>query len=244
MDIGKALRRLPLHGTSNTRDLGGYPCAGGSTRWGSFLRSDNPHGLTEEDLRRLRAYGVSDALDLRSDDECALRPTPLVAANGFVSHHVPLLDNAHSTNYEGDLPGSMSGLYISLLDLAGAEMAKIFRVFAEAEGGVFFHCAVGKDRTGVASMLLLKLAGVSDADVVADYAVSEIYMREFIDVTLMAHPVREIPRYVLRSVPESMWRVLEHLHDSFGSAESYLRHIGLTNAQLNAVRTKLVEPWV
>ena len=39
--------------------------------------------------------------------------------------------------------------------------------------GLLFHCTAGKDRTGVVAMLMLKLAGVSDDDVIRDYHATE-----------------------------------------------------------------------
>jgi protein-tyrosine phosphatase len=39
---------------------------------------------------------------------------------------------------------------------------------------VLFHCSHGKDRTGIIAALLLKCAGVSDEDVINDYALSVV----------------------------------------------------------------------
>ena len=46
MNISKGTRRLPLQGSPNTRELGGYPCQGGSVQWGVFLRSSQLADLT------------------------------------------------------------------------------------------------------------------------------------------------------------------------------------------------------
>jgi len=97
--------------------------------------------------------------------------------------------------------------------------------------------------TGVVAMLLLQLAGVADADIVADYAVSEIYMREFVDKYSQGVMGAEVPLHVLRSIPDSMWRVLEHLHNTHGGAEAYLRKQGLSAAEIGAIRDRFVERW-
>ncbi len=234
-------RRLPLEGTQNTRDLGGYPCENGAiTRWGVFLRSDSPHGMTSQDVDHLLAYGVSNAIDLRTNDERKRSPSVLESAEAFSAYHVSMSDQMHATNFEGDLPGSMSGLYISLLDESGKDIARIFTILAEAETGVLFHCAVGKDRTGVVAMLLLKLAGVNDADVVADYSITEIYMHEVFSAESLALEKRDIPTFVLRSMPDSMRRVLKHLEETYQSAEKYLLSIGLTQGQIDSIRQKFV----
>ena len=57
----------------------------------------------------------------------------------------------------------------------------VFKTIVNAPGGVLFHCTAGKDRTGVVSAILLTLVGVSDEDIVYDYAIS----REFNNVVMI-----------------------------------------------------------
>ncbi len=239
------LRRIPLQGAYNTRDLGGYPCPLGATRFGVFLRSDSPHALTQQDLQLLYDYGVRHAIDLRGDDECAKAPSVFPQSTRFTSYHVPLSDVLETPDYEGDTPGSMAGLYISLLEHSGAQLAEIIHILASAEGGTLYHCAVGKDRTGVVSMLLLLLAGVQNEDIVADYAITEIYMHEVFSAFLQEaqkqkwveaqHPYRTY------SKPKSMWRVLRHISEKYGNVASYLASIGLCSSDLEQLRKKFVQ---
>lgn len=236
--ITKQMRRLPLVGTMNTRDLGGYPCENGVTRWGVFLRSDSPHSLTPGDIDTLHRYGVTSAVDLRSDGERDVMPTTLTSGAGFKSFHVSLSDQLNTADYEGDTPGTMAGLYISLLDNSATELAQIFRILAQTQEGTLFHCAVGKDRTGVVAMLLLQLAGVEEADIVADYAVTDTYMREVFDKRFSNIDIED---YRIRSLPDSMWRVLRHLREEYYSAERYLLEKGLSSWELSAIRNKFLE---
>lgn len=237
--LSRHMRRLPLVGTLNTRDMGGYPCKGGVTRWRVYLRSDSPHSMTPADTEALQRYGIKNAIDLRSDGERQVLPSMLTQANGFKSHHVSLSDQLYTADYEGDTPGSMAGLYISLLDFSGPELLRIFHILAKAVGGTLFHCAVGKDRTGVVAMLLLALVGVEEADIVSDYAVSDIYMREVFGKHLPANPNTESLRY--RSLPKSMWRVLEHLQEKYGGAEGYLSGLGFSPEEMAAIRGRFIE---
>lgn len=238
-------RRLPLAGAPNTRDLGGYPCAAGITRWGQFLRSASTFAMQPQDIEALRAYGVTDAIDLRGEEERKVHPSALESAGGFACHHVSMLDSMNSSNFEGDLPGSMAGLYISLMDTNATGFAAIFDIFAGAKGGTLFHCTAGKDRTGVTAMLLLKLAGVDDADVIADYAVTDIYMREVVvhqlDSLRRMPDAPDIPDYVFKSLPESMERALHHLAETYGTAEEYLLKAGVSAQNLAKIKAKLVK---
>ncbi len=238
------LRRLPLQGTHNTRDLGGYPCPLGVTHFGVFLRSDSPHELTPQDVNDLYAYGIRNSVDLRSEEERLKEPSVFESNSHFQASWVSLSDVLETADYEGDTPGSMSGLYISLLDHCGAQIADIIRIFSKAEGGTFFHCAVGKDRTGVVSMLLLALVGVCEKDIVADYAVSEIYLHKVFSPALQSaqQTGQTEDQYAYRgySRPKSMWRALQHLNEVYGGAEAYLTSLGLFTEELNALRQKFV----
>ena len=52
--------------------------------------------------------------------------------------------------------------------------AQVVRAFADApEGAVLVHCARGHDRTGIAVLLLLRLAGVSPEHIAEDYIKSD-----------------------------------------------------------------------
>ena len=246
MNAIQYVRRLPLAGAPNTRDLGGYPCQGGMTRWGMFLRSASPANFLPEDIEALKQYGLTAVVDLRSDDECSRQPSKLLGVEGLKIHRIPLLDQINSANFEGDLPGSMSGLYISLLNKNGNDFVRIFEIFAEEEGCVLFNCTAGKDRTGMAAMLLLGLAGVNESDIEADYAMTEIYMaasfnnqkEELKKIGIS----QSVPEFVFRSMPESMRRTSRHLRENWGSAEGYLLDAGLPEETIERVKKKFVVP--
>src|SRR5689334_12696230 len=62
-------RVVVLDGVHNFRDLGGYPAAGGTTRWELVYRADGLGRLTAEDVEVLRARGLGTVIDLRTDRE-------------------------------------------------------------------------------------------------------------------------------------------------------------------------------
>ena len=235
---------LPLEGTGNTRELGGYRTVGGGrTVPGRFLRSDGLQELTGEDNRSLYEYGVRCVLDLRSELEVGQQPDAL--QEGFVYRRFPLIDHIQSDNMAGLLPATMEEMYCSLLDGSGDTLAAIFREMLRYPGDcVLFHCTAGKDRTGVVSMLLLALAGVDEDTIVADYAATEALMKEKFNRqraklrTLMGI---EVPEYVGWSRPESMERTLRHLRERYGGAKAYLIRIGLSEEECCRLRRQMLE---
>lgn len=152
----------------------------GSTAHGAFLRGDALGGLRSQDFARLDRYGLSRVIDVRSSFEVRHWPDPYApgrrgARQNVEYIHIPMLDQLNSSGLRGQVPRRMSDVYLRLLD----NDAESFRLVMEALDGpgcALFHCRAGKDRTGVIAMLLLGLAGVDDAQIVADYAATGEYM--------------------------------------------------------------------
>ena len=235
---------LPLSGARNVRDLGGYSLPdGGSTAAGVFLRADGLHSLSEADWNTLIDYGVGRVVDLRGVEEANRQPDQIPEQCAIRYFHVPLLDQMNSSAFRGPLPGSMGELYCSLLDNSAADLGRVMELLAQQdEGAALFHCSAGKDRTGVIAMLLLKLAGVPDAEVIEDYSVSEIYMNELFAQQRYAAAQAgfQIPDYMLQSRPEEMIYTLEHLQRAYGSAEAYCTGVaGCSPAVVAALRERL-----
>ncbi len=230
---------LPLSRQTNTRDLGGIPIPGGETRQGQFLRSGRLWGLTQADCALLYDYGVRCVVDLRSPFETSGNPSALEGFPGVNYYNIPLNDQVHGA--EGHFPSSLESLYRTLLG-EQESMARIFQAFLEfPEDCVLFNCTAGKDRTGLTAMLLLKLAGVSDEDVILDYAATEQWsipwekaQRE-LTALLGASP----PEYIFRAKPDTMKATLSLLETEYGGAASYLSSAGLSPAALSALRRKL-----
>ena len=236
---------LPLSGTGNTRDLGGYTARSNLvTGWRRFLRSDGVHNLSPEDQRFLWDYGVRLVVDLRTPQEISRQPDRWEACPEMAYLSVPMLDQVNSSFFQGRLPDTMSEMYCSLLDSPSGKQAirQVFTAFFQTNGGVLYHCTAGKDRTGVLSMLLLKLAGVPDETVIADYAATEGYMEQIFaeQRRMLLQAGYNIPDHVLCSRPEEMVRTLSHLEARYNTVEQYLIGCGLSRMELH----KLVSSWL
>src|SRR5687768_9347802 len=97
-EIGNSLmqpaptRHLPIKGTYNVRDLGGYATSSGQTQWRRLLRADALHRLDDEGVEAMLASGVTTVIDLRHGDELTHRPNPFNGHAAVVYHNVSLLD--------------------------------------------------------------------------------------------------------------------------------------------------------
>lgn len=227
------MRRVPLDGTDNTRDLGGYPVPGGYTAWGRTFRSDAPVNLSAADVESLKRLGITTHIDLRTAEEVERRPSAVANFEGFRYHHVDLCACMQM------LPESEEGVAASYLEMTqqAEPMARIFRIIAKAEGGLLFHCAAGKDRTGVVAAILLMLAGAERADLMADYILTAAYMREPVKKFFETDP--DIPYYVLTPKVDYMEAFLDRFLAAHGSARGYLESIGILAEEIKSITQRL-----
>jgi protein tyrosine/serine phosphatase len=245
-------RVVPFSTVFNFRDLGGYQAADGRTvRWGQLYRSDGLHRLTEGDFEGFAALGVHTVLDLRRPDE--------LEADGRVAESLGL--DYHNVNFHADLwpqhnlgpdemPRYLADRYAEMAEggLTGRNgVAASLRLIAASHAApLVFHCAAGKDRTGVLAGLTLSLVGVSDDDIAADYALSEESERRFREWrrSLSADGSEEAghaPVWLLNPCPqEAMHLFLTELRERYDSAEAYVRRAGITHVEVEKLREHLL----
>ena len=251
-------RHVDLDGPSNFRDLGGLPITGGgSTRFGLVYRADRLCTLSDADLRRLEDAGIRHVFDLRSETEAADFPDRLPAGASYA--RLPMTSDETfqaRTIYERIVEGEIKSYgeaemvagYGRILQNFGPAFARIVGQVARGEP-VVIHCTAGKDRTGLAAMLLLDLAGVASEHVVADYALSSQRrpslqydhteansLRPLLEDHCL-DPARFAPLWESR--PAVMSATLEHLHDRWGGAAAYLAAAGMDATDLEVARACL-----
>jgi protein-tyrosine phosphatase len=237
-------RLLRLEGAYNVRDIGGYLTAEGHTvQTGRFLRADGLHRLTSVDQDTILGIGVRTVIDLRHAKELAEKRNVFNGSARTNYFNISLINPATSTNAN---IRSLGDMYVNMLDECGPLLREVFERMAEAEGdGVLFHCAAGKDRTGVVAALLLDLAGVEPSVIIADYAETEVNLSPIMDELRKDRP-EQIPadmyELFLGSAPSNMELMLNHLHGSFGGAKSYFERIGLSEEQIAGLKRMLLQP--
>jgi len=248
LDSRAVERAIDLDGCVNFRDLGGYPTASGrALRWRVLYRSDALHALSERDVALLRdRLGLTDIVDLRSSYELANEGRGPLEAEPIAFHHNPLFDGdpgASERSAAADM--TLGERYLGMMRFGHAKITQAIRLLASAQGGAVYHCAAGKDRTGVISAIVLGALGVDDELIVADYALSGERIDEIIARVMSMkgyeETLREMPEDTLHAHPESMQTVLDGLAAEWGSAADYLRAGGMTRAELERLAAKCLE---
>lgn len=165
---------IELSAPVNLRDLGGIPIEGGALREGLALRADDLSVITDMDARALVDGGLTAVIDLRTNDEAALTGRGPLAGYPVAYHHLPLMESISAGMPDGDTPViehiAMGEMYAKMVESAAPQLASALGIIALAPGATAFHCAAGRDRTGVLAAVLLLALGATDDDIVADYA--------------------------------------------------------------------------
>jgi protein-tyrosine phosphatase len=231
---------LAFPGLVNVRDLGGYPTRDGQlTRTHSLVRADDLWQLTPEGLEALAAYGIRTVIDLRWPEEAARNPNPVPQALPQMRfRHISLLTHTEDEWRLRSRDVAKELWKCTVLERVRQELRQVLAAIADAAPeGLLFHCVAGKDRTGLIAALLLALADVEPQAIAGDYAQSgpklrETYLRRYAD----ADPERILE--ALRCPEEGAYNMLKFLEDA-GGIRAYLRDIGLTEAQIAALRARL-----
>jgi len=242
-------RRLGFQGAFNFRDLGGYRGRAGQTvRWRTLYRADALHRLPDDELDQLSLLGVRTVLDLRTDSE--LEHGRIEAEHLGITHlHLPVLGatwKPAELDPDADAGEVLGSLYIQMLDVGAPALGDSLRVLADpAQVPAVFHCAAGKDRTGVLAAVVLSLLGVDEETIIGDYALTAAAMAELVERLKQDRPealtaMNDQPSAYLATPPEAMRRFLDHVNAEHGSMVGYVRSIGVELEVVEALHATLL----
>jgi protein-tyrosine phosphatase len=253
-DVGMEPRQrlVPLDGAFNFRDLGGYPGQDGRrTRWGRLFRSDTLHELTGPDVERLRAMGLSTIVDLRTSAELDRTGRGPLGSEPVDFRHLSVIQDAEGEGEAVAVPApageDLSERYLWYLDVGRRPLVDALTLLAEpASLPLVFHCAAGKDRTGVLAALVLDILGVDPEVIVADYVITagrmELILGRYRSDPVFAERVAQVPPGRFGVEETTMAGFLAQLHDRFDGARAWAVASGLAPEQLDRMEELLLEP--
>lgn len=246
--MNAASRHIAIDGSHNIRDLGGYLTARGTPiPYRRFLRADCLHRLAPGGTETLVAEGLRRVIDLRTGTEIARAPSLVNGIAGVDYMNIPLFDDlSPEALAKVDVPEAhpLLSFYISALETRGLAIRDILSSIAISdEGAVLFNCTAGKDRTGIIAALLLGLAGVSESDIVEDYALTEQMIPDLVAEFLSISRANggDVQSYatLLESPADTMEKTLAHIRTEHGSIRDYVRRLGFERADLNRLIDRL-----
>jgi protein-tyrosine phosphatase len=254
-----AERLLPLAGGNNFRDLGGYETADGKhVRWGTLYRSGVMTNLTAADYSYLNELGIRTVCDFRSTEERTTEPT-LWQGNSKPTRHETdyVMDNsalAKSLMTPGSTPEQVKQVFADFYKEVPFNFSAQYKeMFAELVAGhtpLAFNCSAGKDRTGVASALLLTALGVPRDAAIADYLLSNQYYKpaqpkpgaQDANSRLMASLPPELLKILMGVDTQYIQAAFAEIEKRHGSVEAYLEQVlAVDAADLAMLRKRYIE---
>lgn len=232
---------------NNTRDLGGMKTGDGRIiRSGLLFRSGHLADLSSGDIEKLSGM-IRTVIDFRSDGERAQQPDMQIP--GVENIHIPIVENLTpgiSREKEADqelfkkfllnpaeAKAYMCGLYQAfVLDSAVSQYGKFLNLLLEGDGPFLWHCTAGKDRAGIASVIVEEILGVGRQDIIADYLKTNVYIEK--DVLFLTDFVKkqagidsvivdESLRYLFGAKEEYITAFYDAVKQKYGNMESFIR---------------------
>jgi len=255
----KKERILNITGGVNFRELGGYPTKDGKTiKWQKLLRSGDLSRLTEKDVKNLADYGLHYDIDLRSPSEASWLQDRLPEDTIYRSY--PVYPNAK--NHESDLPPlpdkpestDYSHPYALMIlnpqsQLAFRTMFQDLLANSAPQKSLLFHCAAGKDRTGVAGFLILSALGVDYATIKQDFVLTNLVystmdqdgLRKQLQNDKAASFVNKM-NTVFQVQGDTLDIAKQAIMDNYGDYETYFdQAMGLSKSDLDALKKIYLE---
>jgi protein-tyrosine phosphatase len=227
---------------ANFRDLGGLPTADGRRIRPNLLYRGDASYPGDRPPSPACAWPPTIVVDLRSEEEQRI-PSAWPATTSVCN--VPLLAALAPAVRGLAAPGGTQDLYLQILRQSSDQLARIVRLVAGAAGPTLLHCTMGRDRTGVATAVVLSACGVDRPAIVADYEATRANLRSVLArlraAGMSVPPDDQLPAHALDLNPAAIEGVLDALDSAPGGIDGWLAAGGASASDVRRLREKLVQ---
>jgi protein-tyrosine phosphatase len=252
-------RVVPIAGSHNLRDMGGYKTADGrQVKWRTLYRSGVMAQLTATDQQEFRRLGIVTIYDLRENRERARRPTVWHQGEDIdyrsrdYEMSVGALDDllAKGALVKGALMQVIHAAYRDLPFEQADSYRELFSLLTAGRVPLLFNCTAGKDRTGIAAALILFALGVPRQTIDHDYSLTELCIDK-LEAILFSDPrykaIAALPseQYLpmLRADPGYLTIAFEEIERRHQSIINYLKAVlGVGPREVGLLREYLLSP--
>lgn len=247
-------REVKLEGGINFRDLGAYPTQSGKkVKQGKIYRSADISKLTDQDLKKLEALHLAVDCDLRGPAEVKAAPDRIPTGVRYINLPAGSENTGTMNNSFSMMKNTVNGdsLIKSFYDKTEHFRAKYKPMFdslltLKDNESLLFHCTAGKDRTGMAAMLILSALGVDEKTIVADYTATNYYRaqsnEQYIGGMVQNGIKPEVAKAMMAANASYIQVTFDTLKKQYGSVEQFLvKEIELTPEKMNKLKAKFLE---
>jgi protein-tyrosine phosphatase len=265
--------KIPVKGLRNCRDVGQvYNTNGQKVKSGVLFRSSRLDKMPVKRIKKfLKDYNINAIIDLRTQVE--VNESKHFTYPNFVDfYHIPVLNQQffgitheansmakvmiqerHKITKDYTSRDYMISMYKSIIFEPSSQrhFKTIFDLLCEErEGALLYHCTGGKDRTGITTMFLYTVLGVSEEDILAEYEVSDVFNASYnrLRHTLMtiflptSTRVKALLTSMLYSKREYMEETIAAIKEKYGTVLNYLEtEIGITKEKQDKLKELYLE---
>ncbi len=251
-------RMVPMQGSRNFRDIGGYHTADGRTvRWNALYRSGSLGNLNKDGMARLRNMDIRAIIDLRMTTERSRDQSHWlsIAGLGYWTRDYQLGGDEASLARIFSDPSKLTANSVRAMMTQGyrtmpKELAPHYRelfarLIAPGKGAVVVNCTAGKDRTGIAAALVLTALGVPYETVREDYLLSNSALnvdsvQDSISPLLAALPA-EVIQPLVGVEADYLDAAFAQLTADYGSIEAFLdKELGVGPAEIETLKRRML----
>ena len=212
----------------NARDLGGWKTKDGKkmVKYRMIYRGGRlqPSTLTSKRGKEdLKAQGILAQLDLRGKSDVLSGPTV-----DYMDFCAPVIEEGYTQMLRDD----------------GTKVKQCFEFVATCVKNnkpVYYHCSLGRDRTGTLSMLLLGVLGVDEGDISKEYELTQFAPYEW--ATSGGETTKMTRRADYKGAANFIWNNFVGKGESFAKGvEKYLVSIGVEQSTIDEFRDEMLVP--
>lgn len=265
-NVTEEAQTLNMSTISNARELGGYQTRDGKTvREGVLLRTAALTDASQEELDSLiNDYNLTAIIDMRASYELAEDPEP--AVDGVAQYNFKIMDEQMMARRAAAIQDVLTDpnvdpvkrmtaileadvisdqMYVEFLqgETGKTGFRDFFRVLLETPEGnaVLWHCTNGKDRTGVAAMLLLGVLNVDEEIIMEDFLLTNVFfeaeisaMRQKLGAYIQDEAMLEELMVTGKGVyAPYMQNAIDYIKENYGDIPGYVKaELGLTDADI------------
>ena len=265
-NVTEEAQTLNMSTISNARELGGYQTRDGKTvREGVLLRTAALTDASQEELDSLiNDYNLTAIIDMRAAYELAEDPEP--AVDGVAQYNFKIMDEQMMARRAAAIQDVLTDpnvdpvkrmtaileaevisdqMYVEFLqgETGKTGFRDFFRVLLETPEGnaVLWHCTNGKDRTGVAAMLLLGVLNVDEEIIMEDFLLTNVFfeaeisaMRQKLGAYIQDEAMLEELMVTGKGVyAPYMQNAIDYIKENYGDIPGYVKaELGLTDADI------------
>ncbi|WP_069870062.1 tyrosine-protein phosphatase [Fusibacter sp. 3D3] len=240
----RAYEDIEIEGTYNTRDIGGVMNKDDNVlSKRKFIRSASLSGITKKGFETVKNLNVDCIIDIRTKAEMEFDPNSFIGYEGIDYYAIPMKDYYHDIYLNGlndDFPDTKVKLYIWMIDHNRVAIRKIFKILADEKyRTIIHHCSSGKDRTGIITMLILKLLDVSNELILEDFIYSKERLTKIVN-TMEVKRDTNMPEYYFNIDANDLLGLIDYIDNHYKNVLSYLKSIGINESDVQRLRRKLI----